>query len=144
MVTPVLSSSPVAHARKPTENPPPSRLRTLRIRKGLTQAELADRAGMHRNSIKNIEGGTTREVTAENAGALAKALETTVDELGVRVRSAGPAPSIRMRQLTADQRAVVQEILDLPPEQFEFIRAAMRALRESRGIPEKKSRRRRK
>ena len=134
MVTAVLSSATVARAKKRDEksSPPPSRLRELRIRAGFTQAELAERAGLHRNSIKNIEHGATREVTPENAEALAQALETTVDDLGVRVKSAGPPPSIRMRQLTADQRALIDELLNLPPEDFDFVRDAIELLRRNR------------
>ena len=111
----------------------PSPLRTLRIRRGLTQAGLASLAGMHRNSIRKIEDGTTREITSENAEALASALKTAVTELGVRVRPAIANAAIRIRQLTAEQRRIMDEILSLPPEDFVLIRGAIEKLRQRRG-----------
>jgi transcriptional regulator with XRE-family HTH domain len=109
---------------------PPSRLREHRIRRGLTQAALAGMAGLHANSVKNLENGVTREVTPDNAKALAKALKLPVEELGLRVRRAGPPPSVRMRQLMTEQRAIVEELLTLPPEAFAFMREAIRMVRE--------------
>ena len=124
-------SSEVGAAKKPAEKRelPPSRLREHRIRRGLTQAALADLAGLHANSVKNLENGITREISPDNAKALAKALELPVEELGLRVRRAGPPPSVRMRQLTPEQRAVVEELLALPPEAFEIMREAIRKVR---------------
>jgi len=108
-----------------------SQLRALRIRQGLSQAELAERAGMHRNSIRKIEDGTTHEVTAENAEALAAALKTKASQLGVRVRaSAEQAHSIRIRRLTAEQRQIVAELLTLPPEDYGLLRTAIERLRK--------------
>jgi transcriptional regulator with XRE-family HTH domain len=102
-------------------------LRTIRIQRDLTQAELAERAGMHRNSIRKIEKGITREVTAENAQSLAAALEVTVKDLGLCVRPA--AGSIRLRQLTREQRQILDELLSLPPDDYALIRDAVDVLR---------------
>ncbi|HYC61033.1 MAG TPA: helix-turn-helix transcriptional regulator [Thermoanaerobaculia bacterium] len=109
-----------------------SPLRTTRIKRGLTQAELARLAGMHRNSISKLENGTTQEVTAENANALATVLKTSISALGFRVRAATKARSIRFRRLTAEQRQIVDELLSLPPEDYVLIRGAIERLRQKR------------
>lgn len=110
----------------------PSRLRSLRQKQHLTQAEVARRTGMHRNSIRNIENGTTREITAENANALAEVLDVSVVELGMRVRASVEARSIRFRKLSPEQRAIVDEVLSLPPEDYRLIRGAVEKLRRKR------------
>lgn len=86
---------------------------------------------MHRNSIRKLEKGITREVTEENARALTTVLNASVEELGLRVRVAG-APSIRFRRLTAEQRQIVGELLSLPPEDYVLIREAIEKLRVNR------------
>ena len=111
---------------------PGARLRAARLARDLSQIALARLAGMHRNSIRKLENGITREVTAENGLALAKALETTVEKLGLRVRPSTGAPSIRLRRLTAEQRQIVNELLSLPPEDYGLIRGAIEKLRLSR------------
>jgi len=84
---------------------------------------------MHRNSIVKLENGTTKEVTSENAAALAKVLKTSIEALGLRVRAATEARSVRFRRLTAEQRQIVDELLSLPPEDFGVIRGAIERLR---------------
>lgn len=109
-----------------------SSLRTIRIKRGLTQSELARRAGMHRNSIRKLENGTTQEVTSENASALAGALKAAISDLGLRVRSAVEARSIRFRRLSPEQRQIIDELLSLPPEDYGLIRGAVERLRRKR------------
>jgi len=87
---------------------------------------------MHRNSISKLENGTTQEVTAENANALATVLKTSISALGFRVRAATKARSIRFRRLTAEQRQIVDELLSLPPEDYVLIRGAIERLRQKR------------
>ena len=137
MATP--SSSPgteKSRSRRRKQNAPPveaqSPLRTIRIKKGLTQEELAQRAGMHRNSIRKLENGETREVTSENASALAAALKVPVSDLGLRVRPAAEARSIRIRRLSAEQRQIMDDLLSLPPEDYVVIRGAIERLRQKR------------
>jgi transcriptional regulator with XRE-family HTH domain len=104
----------------------------MRLKRNLTQQEVADLAGMHRNSIVKLENGTTKEVTSENAMALAKVLKTSIGDLGLRVRAATEARSVRFRRLTAEQRQIIDELLSLPPEDFSVIRGALERLRQKR------------
>ncbi len=50
-----------------------AKLRSLRLAAGLTQAELAERAGLHRSHVLKLEAGTVQPSLAK-AAALAKAL----------------------------------------------------------------------
>lgn len=118
--------------QKALTSEPQSKLRTVRIKRGLTQIELAEQAGMHRNSIRKLENGTTREVRAEHANALAAALKTSVEDLGLRIRAAVEARSIRFRRLSPEQRAVVDDVLSLPPEEYAVIRGVIEQLRQTR------------
>jgi transcriptional regulator with XRE-family HTH domain len=43
----------------PTRDGFPGRLRTARLRLGLTQAELARRMGVHERTVRNLETGTS-------------------------------------------------------------------------------------
>lgn len=62
-------------------------LRRLRTEAGLSQEELADRAGLHRTYVSSVEGGH-RNVTLENIFAFAEALGTTPSVL-VRLPAEG-------------------------------------------------------
>ena len=117
-------------------------VREIRLRRGLTQKTLGELAGMHRNSIRKIETGSTREVTAEHAEALSAALDTPVDELGLTVRTNVEAPSIRFRRLTPEQRQIVNELLALPPADYLLLRAAMEQLRARKKRPQRRGGRR--
>lgn len=55
-------------------------LKALRQSAGLSQEELADRAGLHRTYVSSVERGQ-RNLTLENIFALAKALGTTPSNL---------------------------------------------------------------
>lgn len=57
-----------------------SRLKAVRTEAGLTQAELADRAGVSRKTINTVENGVFIPSTLL-ALSLAKALGTTVEDL---------------------------------------------------------------
>jgi transcriptional regulator with XRE-family HTH domain len=56
------------------------RIRGLREAMGISQEELADRAGMHRTYLGGIERGE-RNPALKNISALAKALEVDIAEL---------------------------------------------------------------
>lgn len=55
-------------------------LKRLRSATGLSQEELADRAGLHRTYISSVERGR-RNVTLDNIFALASALDVEASEL---------------------------------------------------------------
>lgn len=57
-----------------------SRLKEIRTTAGLTQAELADRAGVSRKTINTVENGVFVPSTVL-ALSLARALDTTVEAL---------------------------------------------------------------
>lgn len=57
-----------------------SRLKEARTAAGLTQAELADRAGVSRKTVNTVENGIFIPSTVL-ALSLARALETTVEDL---------------------------------------------------------------
>lgn len=62
------------------------RVRTLRLAAGISQEELADKAGLHRTYVGSVERGE-RNIALENIYALARALGVEVSEL-FRNRSA--------------------------------------------------------
>ncbi|MFC4699359.1 helix-turn-helix domain-containing protein [Glaciecola siphonariae] len=55
------------------------RTKAARVAAGLTQAELADKAGVSQNAISKIENGTTRK--PKDIVAIAKALNVSVEYL---------------------------------------------------------------
>ena len=57
-----------------------TRVRERRLALGLTQQELADRAGLHRSYIGEVELGR-RNVTLESAAKIAKVLQVDVASL---------------------------------------------------------------
>lgn len=66
-------------------------LRSLRLAAGISQEELADRAGLHRTYVSSVERAQ-RNVTLENIFALASALGVPPSEL-VRIKEEGESPS---------------------------------------------------
>ena len=59
---------------------PMSKLRELRVEKGLSQQALADRVGTSQPQIKRLEDGA-RKLTKEWAERLAPALHTTAEDI---------------------------------------------------------------
>jgi transcriptional regulator with XRE-family HTH domain len=57
-----------------------SRLRQIRQIKGLSQEDLADRAGLHRTYVGSVERGE-RNISIDNMECLANALEIDIIEL---------------------------------------------------------------
>jgi transcriptional regulator with XRE-family HTH domain len=127
--SPTAEKSTNKRSSKAEETEAESVVRILRLERGLTQEELADQSGMHRNSLGRVERGTTKEVTREKAVALAGALKVPVSRLGLRVRSDVEARSVRFRRLTLEQRHIVDEILSLPPEAYVRLREVIEMLR---------------
>ena len=62
----------------------PSRLRSIRERRALNQAELATRAGLQATAVSHFETGT-RKPSFDNLRRLADALNVTIDYLIGRV-----------------------------------------------------------
>jgi transcriptional regulator with XRE-family HTH domain len=109
-----------------------SRLRQLRKERDLSQKQLAKLAGMHTNSVANLERGISKEVTTEHANALAAALHVQPSDLELVIRPEGPTPpSVRLRQLTRQQRQLIDELLTVPEEHYPTLRAALEQIRRS-------------
>ena len=56
-------------------------IKELRRKKGLTQAKLAEIAGIRQGVLSYIESGRTKHPRIDTMTAIAKALGVTVDEL---------------------------------------------------------------
>ena len=54
------------------------RLRAARMAAGLTQAQVATRAGLHRSTVADLEGGRREGISMSSAQALARALGVSV------------------------------------------------------------------
>jgi transcriptional regulator with XRE-family HTH domain len=79
------------------------RLRELRERAGLTQGQLAERAGMHRQGIAKLELGE-REPLWSTVQALAEALGVSFEQLAEK-RESPPPPARRGRPPKAKPEA---------------------------------------
>ena len=57
------------------------RIKELREEKNLSQAKLAEKSGVSRTIISNLENGQSTSTTMKTLNKLAKALDTTLDQL---------------------------------------------------------------
>ena len=57
------------------------RIKELREARHMTQAELAKKSGISRGTISALEQNTMRETTTKTLVSIAKALDSTVDQL---------------------------------------------------------------
>lgn len=129
----MLSSIAVASRPSRRAHPTPGeRVRAARIRANLTQQELADRTGKHVNTIAKLEDDAMGpRVTArgwETVSVVASVLGTTPELLGYRRKH-----RVRARELTAEQRDIIENILSLPKEELAAIREMLRHFEASRG-----------
>jgi DNA-binding XRE family transcriptional regulator len=78
-------TTPEAHAsaRRPRRSAPgvSITLRAARLRKALTQAELASKSGVRRETIARIEGGRRKIVALRTARAVSAALDLAPQEI---------------------------------------------------------------
>jgi transcriptional regulator with XRE-family HTH domain len=74
-----------------------ARLRELREKAGLTQAQLAQRSGLHLSAVTRFEQGL-REPSLESAASLAGALGVTCDALLQPAQSTASRPRGRPRK----------------------------------------------
>lgn len=61
-------------------------IKTKRLSMGLSQEELADRSGLHRTYITDIERGA-RNITLKNVKRISEALQITLSDLFSQVES---------------------------------------------------------
>jgi transcriptional regulator with XRE-family HTH domain len=66
-------------------------LRRLRDASGLTQHELAKKAGLSRGAVAKLEGGVSGGARTCTLSALAQALECTIDDLVAARKPTEPA-----------------------------------------------------
>ncbi len=92
-----------------------SRLRRLRENRGLSQAQLAEKAGVPIDSVQNWEQGRTRP-RLEALGKLAGALGASVDALVTPGPEEKDEPRPRGRPRKADAEAP-GSVAELPPPQ---------------------------
>lgn len=78
-------------------------IRDLRKRKGISQKELADRAGIDFTYISKIENNRMPPPSEKTIRAMARTLETDADEL---IRLAGKVPTDLVDFLISDPAAI--------------------------------------
>lgn len=81
-----------------------ARLRQARFERGLSLAELGERAGMTASTISRLETGA-RRLTLTQVERLAEALEVSTDALLASEREVAPARDGRMWQPVGDETA---------------------------------------
>jgi transcriptional regulator with XRE-family HTH domain len=100
----------------PAPDPFPSRLRAARDLRALSQADLAERAGLPATSISHFEAGS-RKPSFDNLRRLADTLEVTADYLLGRVdEPSGQSQGTLHRHvenLTAGNRALAEDFLKM-------------------------------
>ena len=95
----------------------PERLRSARLKRGLSQSELAEKAKLPPSSISHFESGS-RKPSFDNLKRLASALEVSTDYLLGRVDqmdSVGPAEAIHrhLENLSAHDVQLATEFLEM-------------------------------
>ena len=97
-----------------------SRAAALRKRLGLTQAQVAERAGLRRDEVTKVEGGANKATSARVRDGLARAYGLSVDELlgyldgAVELETLSPAvtPAAPQHQATGALDAVLWDAAD--------------------------------
>jgi transcriptional regulator with XRE-family HTH domain len=99
----------------------PSRLKTARELRELSQSALAERAGLPSTSISHFESGT-RKPSFDNLRLLADALQVTADYLLGRIAEptgtgTGDALARHAANLTAENRDFVEQMVKVLSDQ---------------------------
>ncbi len=94
----------------------PDRLATLRKDRNLTQAALAERAGVHVSQLRRYEAGGAQP-TLDVIRRLAVALSVSADQLVFDTDERGPDDDLRLhleaiQHLDADEKAVVRTLIE--------------------------------
>jgi len=96
------------------------KIRTLRKKKGLTLAGLAERAGSSKSYVWELENRDPPRPSGEKIAALAAALGVTADYL---LDEGG-----QLSEANAEDEAFYREYSNLPPETKEKLRAMLKLL----------------
>ncbi|GAA4439696.1 helix-turn-helix domain-containing protein [Phytohabitans houttuyneae] len=89
------------------------RVRALRIAHGMTQQQLADRVGLSRASITNVEGGRQGDIGVVNLVALADALGTTIADLtGTAPLAVEASPWLELARRVTESERVYRHLAD--------------------------------
>ena len=98
-----------------SSNPFPTRLRSAREQRGLSQAELAKKAGLQSSAVSHFETGT-RKPSFDNLRRLADALNLSTDYLLGRTDDAtadGPGVAALFRHLEHMSEADLKRLTDI-------------------------------
>lgn len=85
-----LQHMPQRTGRPSGVNPDGPKIKRLRVGLGLTTAQIAERVGLHPQSVRHAEKG--RRISDVFAVRLAMALGVKVEDIGVRLEGAATAP----------------------------------------------------
>ncbi|MGI9145267.1 MAG: ATP-binding protein [Chloroflexota bacterium] len=116
------------------------RLRELRLRAGLSQEALADRAGLSSKAIAALESGARRSPYPRTLGVLANALDISAEERDLLVQTAGRANrSTGQAPTSSPSRTALHLVrLPVPPTPLigreEDLARACKLLHQSRSI----------
>lgn len=106
---------------------PDNRIRELRKKAGLSQAQLGEQIGLHQTQIGNLENGA-RNLTFEWARRIAKALgAATVDILG---------DDDNPYRLSDAERALVTKYREADPMQQEMVQRVASPVLPFKGFPD--------
>jgi transcriptional regulator with XRE-family HTH domain len=98
----------------------PERLKKARESRGLSQGELAQRAGLQPSAISHFESGT-RKPSFDNLRRLADALDFSTDYLLGRISE--PASAATTDQLNRDLVRMTQDDRELAEKIFELLKS---------------------
>lgn len=104
-------------------------IRSGRIRKGWNQSELAEKAGVSRTTLVQLERGTVQEPHATTLKKVGELLEISPEALAsarVVERPASPAPELLSEQVAFDRATnpMVAAMREQLPERFQQLSAA--------------------